>query len=230
MNNIEFREKSKKNRRNIDIITNNLYDFIIKNKEYLRIAISIIGMKKHSLEKSLLVEYIEKNPNYDDIENDNEIETFKELMMEFYKEKIFYRRGDLLELLVYKISPLKENDYLGVEKIQEAKVYLNKKKLDEKDIDLVCIKELKDNKEIECIECKVSLNNFLREPLNEYNIKKIEFMIKVKELIELSQDYGSLYFATIDNGAKYLNEVLNNNGYSEFLIFDSKKIINRLLN
>lgn len=187
MNNIEFREKSNKNRRNIDIITNNLYDFIIKNKEYLRIAISIIGMKKHSLEKSLLVEYIEKNPNYDDIENDNEIETFKELMMEFYKEKIFYRRGDLLELLVYKISPLKENDYLVVEKIQEAKVYLNKKKLDEKDIDLVCIKELKDNKEIECIECKVSLNNFLKEPLNEYNIKKIEFMIKVKELIVKSR-------------------------------------------
>ena len=227
--NIEFREKSVKSKRKIDIITKKIFDFILGNKKYLRMIFFIIRMKKEVTSDVVLIQYIENNSEYEEVETDNNLSEFKNLLIEFYKKDIDYRRGDLLELLIFEVAPLKGNVYTECEKIKEAKVYIDGRKLDEKDIDLVCKKNVENKgKEIECIECKVSLDNFLKEPLSEVAIKKIEFMLKVKEILNNNGTLSILYFATLTESIDQVYEILENNGYQEIYIFNASEIVNYL--
>ncbi|CEN31419.1 hypothetical protein [Paraclostridium sordellii] len=227
---LEFKTKS--NRRECDPISKQLCSFLLRNKDF--IEITFILLSEHTSETKHISSYILHNLNYPDIEYSNNLETYHDLMENFYTKDIeysnsnidiiAYRRGDLLELLVNEITPLVMCIDFNV--IPESHVYENGTKIHDKDVDLIT--ELKDYNKIECIECKANINNYIGNPIDDDTKDKLNFMCMISDK---SNSYGvgcDLLFATYRSDISYTKDLLLENSFDNFKIMNSVDLIQRL--
>ena len=132
-----------------------------------------------------------------------------------------------------EISPLKRYENSFVEKVRESLFLRENRKIDNKDIDLVCISKSvekdkaseKDIISVECIECKIVLESFLKKE-NLKNVGKISFMKNVKKcLMEDFNILSDLYFATLSKESGFEEVVLKSDfDAQEFKVFNGRDI------
>lgn len=217
---LEF--KTKPNRKPIELITNEIFDFIINNPIYLKISFAILSTFTNV--DLNIRQKIYAHPMIDDVEDEDSIDEYVELVEKFYIENIAYRRGDLLELLSGEVTPLHKCEDYNI--IPESLVYENGKKLGEKDIDIIT--EYNDVRKIECIECKANIKNFIGNPMDDECKSKLDFMQHVSDRAYSNKIECSLLFATYREDTEYTLSILKDNNYTSFAILNSYELINRL--
>ena len=238
---VTFKEKRLKEQLVIDDKTKQLFDFIMNNKEYLDMTIFILTIMDEECNEKDLEKFIEGIFLYDKIkENIEKTNEFKNILYKFYtleesESKIIIdsRRGGFLELIMLEISPLKRYENSFDEKVRESLFLRENRKIDNKDIDLVCISKSVENDKasekdiisVECIECKIVLESFLKKE-NLKNVGKISFMKNVKKcLMEDCNILSDLYFATLSKESGFEEVVLKSDfDAQEFKVFNGRDI------
>lgn len=219
---LEFKEKRKADQREIENITEQLFKFVTQNKNYLKITFAIMSTYtqiERNMEDRILV-----HPMVDDIEEDENLEEYIKIIEDFYNLNIQYRRGDLLELLSGHISPLNECEDYKI--IRESLVYENGSRLGDKDIDVIT--EYKNCPNIECIECKANVKNYIGRPMDDECKAKLNFMKLVSDRAKAHEIKCRLLFATYRDDIDYSLDILTENGYNMFEIMRGSEIIQRL--
>lgn len=228
---LEFRQKREANQRAIEDITTTLFEFVINNKKYLDMTFAI--MSTYTEETDGMEYRILFHPMIDDLEDDESLNDYIEIVKRFYEiresdkkgDLIAYRRGDLLELLASHISPLKESKDYDI--IRESLVYENSIRIGEKDIDVIT--EYKDSKNIECIECKANISNYIGEPMDDECRSKLDFMVLVSNRAKIYNIKSRLLFATYREEVEYSIDILKENGYNTFEVMRASEIKRRLV-
>lgn len=203
--------------------TMNLYSFLINNHKYINLTFSILSKKR--INSADIVKRIKVSPEIEDVLIDSKLDEYCLLMDIFYntsKDCLSVRRGMLLELVLRDIKA--NNGTTGHQVIPESLVFYNGTELTKKDIDVV-FKYL----ELELIECKATLENYLHvDPLPSDKKEKLEFMKLVKDKAESDSIECYLFLATYSVEVFQPKEILKNNKLDVFSILTRKDIIDRL--
>lgn len=228
---LEFKQKRQADQREIENITTTLFEFVINNKKYLDMTFAIISTYTEETDG---MEYrVLFHPMIDDLEGDEKLNKYIGIVERFYQihesdkkgDLIAYRRGDLLELLSSHISPLKKSEDYDI--IRESLVYENGSRVGDKDIDVIT--EYKDSKNIECIECKANIGNYIGKPMDDDCISKLDFMVLVSNRAEIYNIKARLLFATYREDIEYSLDILKENGYNTFEVMRGSEIKRRLV-
>lgn len=229
---IEFRPKRPKP---IDDITESFKKFLLNNKEYIEITLSIASIYVETSDIEEIEESMEFLLMEHGIEEDNDTtKIYVDFLKIFYDDKSEFchetsklgdRRGDILEKLVENMKPVhvKSNKY---KMHRECLIVDRGVAIDQQDIDVVY--EGIDKIEAELIECKANLEKFLGQRIPRNKRRKLDFMRRAKLI---SVGYGSSYeniLATcLVNGSK-CRRVLDEQGYNEFRVITALDILRNL--
>lgn len=201
----------------------NLLEFIIKNKKYIRITVNILAQVKYSINVKNEVESIVKNNIFYEFIQFNEYENeYLDVIYDFYNcltnEKLNCRRGRFLEKLMDQIGPI--NEFEKYQKFVEALVYKNGELLSSRDIDTV----YHDNK-LELQECKASLTNNCSDPFKTADKEKFELMDKVKVHMNQKNIETSAFLITYSGKERKCLEFLKRHGINNLEVIPGSKLI-----
>lgn len=168
--------------RSDDVAVEQLAEFILENKCFLGITLSILGQWKKPITNNKIENTVKNDSRFDnDIKKHENYNKFIMFITCFYDgedSQIDYRRGRLLEVVWESTGTY--NDVEMCKKVEEAHVLHEGEKISERDIDIIYFNEneieKKENEFIELHECKSSAKNTLRSPLKESNREKLELM------------------------------------------------------
>lgn len=215
--------KTKNNPCKRSLICQDVVEFILNNRCYVRLTLALLERKKTPTNN--IVDRIDASPEAINLKHHREFMKFKDLMNTFYntaKTNLNDQRGCLLELLVSKLSPLCK----GVEyKIIPESIVLHKgRPVSPKDIDIVFEYHL-----LELFECKATLGAYLSPvPLEANKMDKLAFIEKVKVIANTYSIVCNLFLATYSEDKTYSQRVLSTSGFKEFHILNRSEIISRL--
>lgn len=96
-----------------DSETSSLFEFLISYPQYIELTFSILW-RRYRVDKNIR-NRLEVSPEIDTVEEDENLNTYYQMMNLFYdtaKEVLNIRRGKLLELLVSNIKPINTDDVI----------------------------------------------------------------------------------------------------------------------
>lgn len=123
-----------------------LAKFMLNNKSFLGITLSILDEWKNNIDSSKIEDIVKNNFRFEEsIIKDKNYKEFIKLLNSFYngtEDELNGRRGRFLELIWDVVGTYNGKEF--TQKIDEAIVLENEVKISEKDIDIVYIGEIKD--------------------------------------------------------------------------------------
>lgn len=225
---VSFKCKENSSRSDLVMVTD-LAEFLIKNKSYLDITFSLVSKKRNPLDGERVKQSINSKKELSVLGDEDlkELDNYKNLMVNFYngnKDEIKDRRGRLLEKLVKENGPIKEMGDFQV--LEEVLVYDDDIKVSEKDLDILFW-----GKHIEINECKASISNVVRDPMQQKNKEKLELLCKAKKLAEDNEEECNVFISTYSlDVTDSINDILKSNGFSEIEVLTGRKIISACMN
>ena len=203
-----------------------LAKFLIKEKKFLNLTFDLLARKKdpvinfQSLVNRVMTFYEAKQLN-----SSASFSSYLDLLYKYYdttQSSLDHRRGCLLELIVKEIKPLKKDVTYHI--ITESMVIYEGVEISPKDIDVVILYS-----DIELIECKASVENYLKpEPLEDDKIKKLSLMEETQKIASKESCHCNIFLATYEARDSYACSVLKRSGFDTFIVLTKSKILNRL--
>lgn len=206
--------------------TLDLCKFLKLNKQYIKLTLNIISQEKHTIASKQHIAMLVDNPLISGNiiqKSDPAKQDYIEKLYAVYlhnADELSKIRGDILELICKEItlcSNCKKQSNLNI--VCEALVINNGTPIDAKDIDIVF-----EHCSIDMIECKCNINNFLREPINNYTKEKLRFL---NDAVTLSSNTktSTVYLVTARSTDILCRQTLSKLGYSHFKILKSQDIL-----
>lgn len=212
-----------------------LAKFMLNNKSFLGITLSILDEWKNNIDSSKIEDIVKNNFRFEEsIIKDKNYKEFIKLLNSFYngtEDELNGRRGRFLELIWDVVGTYNGKEF--TQKIDEAIVLENEVKISEKDIDIVYIGEIKDKgiaNFIKMHECKASANTTLRTPLKPKHRGKLELMQSVIEISETEEIKCDGLIITFNANKRRLERKLKSYGFEYFKIIPRAEIEERVFN
>ncbi|EJA6562024.1 TPA: hypothetical protein KPF84_001416 [Clostridioides difficile] len=231
---LKFKSKDNSNRVEHQSI-DSLAEFILNNKSFLGITLSILDEWKKDIDNSKIEDIIRHNSRFEEsISKDKDYGEFIRLLNSFYngtEKDISDRRGRILELIWDVVGTYSGKKF--TQKIDEAIVLENEIEISDKDIDIVYVGEVKDKNTdnfIEMHECKSSANATLRTPLKPKYRGKLELMQSVLQISETEEIKCDGLIITFNANKRRLERKLKSYGFEHFKIIPRAEIEERVFN
>jgi hypothetical protein len=221
---LEFKTKNNSSRVN-DVVPDSLANFILLNRSFLGLSLSILGEKKNPIDGSAIKAIVENNSRYNkEIETNSLVNDFINLIKDFYNtdaDTLNTRRGRVLEIIWNAAGPYKS--IKKYTKVEEAQVFHNGIILSDNDIDIVYRENF-----IELHECKASTQNAFRSPLKPKHQRKLELMDKTQRIANTESTDCEVYLITFDPNPNQSIRLLQKNKFTTFKIVCRRDIESRL--
>lgn len=212
-----------------------LVRFILNNKSFLGITLSILDEWRMEIDNSKIEDVVNNNSRFEEsLSKDEDYIEFIRLLSLFYngtENEIGDRRGRVLELVWEIVGTYNGKEF--TQKIDEAIVLENEIKISDKDIDIVYVGEVNERNTdefIEMHECKSSAEATLRSPLRTNHRKKLELMKSVLEISESEEIQCDGLLVTFNANATKLERQLARYGFGHFKIVPRVEIEERVSN
>ncbi len=212
-----------------------LAKFMLNNKSFLGITLSILDEWKNNIDSSKIEDIVKNNFRFEEsIIKDKNYKEFIKLLNSFYdgtEDELNGRRGRFLELIWDVVGTYNGKEF--TQKIDEAIVLENEVKISEKDIDIVYIGEIKEKDIedfIEMHECKASANTTLRTPLKPKHRGKLELMQSVLQISETEKIKCDGLIITFNANKRKIERKLKSYGFEYFKIIPRAEIEERVFN
>ncbi len=209
-----------------DVECTDLANFLIKEKKFLNLTFDLLARKKDpAINYQSLVNRVMTFYEAKQLSGNASFSLYLDLLYKYYDTNQYclnHRRGCLLELIVKEIRPLKKG--INYHIITESMVLYEGVEISPKDIDVIILYS-----DIELIECKASVENYLKpEPLEEDKIKKLKLMEDTQKIASKESYDCNIFLATYEARDSYPSAVLKRSGFDTFIVLTKSKILNRL--
>lgn len=181
-----------------------LANFVINNKKFLGITLSILDVRKQPVKPELIEDIVVKTNLrfYKELIEEENYNEYVDLLKKVYdgsKGTVSNRRGYILELIWCTAGTISKKTYN--EKIENSKVFYNENPISSRDIDVVYLNVDKLQKSYELIElheCKACISQKVKPPVNDDDKEKLELMKNTAIIAHKEQFNCKPYIITYD--------------------------------